>query len=60
MLGSLIAKQKVRTAFSYFNDRNMEKFLSFWADDAVFIYPGEVSASTMVKGKTAIKGWLPI
>ena len=57
MLGSLIAKQKVRSAFSYFNDRNMEKFLSFWADDAMFIYPGDVSVSGMVKGKTAIEAW---
>ncbi len=57
MLGFLIAKQKVRSAFSYFNDRNMEKFLSFWADDAIFIYPGEVSASGMVKGRTAIEAW---
>lgn len=57
MLGAVIAKQKVRAAFSYFNDRDMEKFLSFWADDAMFTYPGEVSASGMVKGKIAIEGW---
>jgi len=54
MLGALIAKQKVRSAFSYFNDRNMEKFLSFWADDALFIYPGDVSVSGTVKGRTVI------
>ena len=43
MLGALIAKHKVRSAFSYFNDRNMEKFLSLWDDNAIFIYPGHVS-----------------
>lgn len=57
MLGALIAKQKVRSAFSYFNDRNMEKFLSLWDDDAIFIYPGNVSVSGTNKGKSAVSAW---
>jgi hypothetical protein len=42
MLGALIAKQKVRSAFSYFNDRNMEIFLSLWDDNAIFSYPSGI------------------
>ncbi len=57
MLGALIAKQKIRSAFSYFNDRDMEKFLSLWDDNAIFIYPGNVSVSGAKKGKSAVSAW---
>ena len=57
MLGALIAKHKVRSAFSYFNDRNMEKFLSLWDDNAIFIYPGNVSVSGTNKGKSTVSAW---
>lgn len=54
MLGTLIAKQKVRSLFSYFNDRNMEKFLALWDENAIFIYPGNLSVSGEKKGKNAV------
>ncbi len=57
MLGAIFAKQKVRTAFSYFNDRNMDKFLSMWDDNAVFTYPGNVSVSGTNEGKRAVSAW---
>jgi ketosteroid isomerase-like protein len=57
MLGALIAKQKVRSAFAYFNDRNMEKFLSYWDENATFTYPGNLAASGTKKGKAAISNW---
>jgi ketosteroid isomerase-like protein len=57
MIGALIAKRKVRDAFSSFNERDIPKFLASWADDAVFIYPGDVSVSGTVKGRTAIEAW---
>ncbi len=57
MLGALIAKQKVRSAFSYFNDRNMEKFLSLWSENATFTYPGNLSVSGTKVGKIAITDW---
>ena len=57
MLGPLIAKKKVRSAFSYFNDRNMEKFLALWDDNAVFIYPGKLSVSGTKRGKKAVSDW---
>lgn len=57
MFGAFIAKRKVREEFSYFNSRDMRRFLEQWDEDAVFIYPGEVSASGVVTGKTAIQSW---
>lgn len=57
MIGAIVAKQRVRTAFSYFNDRNMDRFLSLWDEDATFTYPGTLSVSGTSKGKTAIANW---
>ncbi len=57
MLGAIIAKQKVRSAFSYFNSRNMKKFLSLWSEDATFTYPGNLSVSGTKVGKSAITNW---
>jgi ketosteroid isomerase-like protein len=57
MLGVLNAKQKVRKAFSYFNDRNMDKFLSSWDENATFTYPGTLSVSGTKEGKIAISNW---
>jgi len=57
MVGALVAKRKVRAAFSSFNDRDIPRFLASWDEDATFIYPGEVSVSGTVTGKTAIEAW---
>lgn len=57
MIGSFIAKRKVREAFAYFNNRDMRRFFESWDEDAVFIYPGEVSVSGVVTGKTSIQSW---
>lgn len=57
MLGALIAKRKVRSAFAYFNDRNMEEFLSLWDDNSIFTYPGKLSVSGSKKGKSAVSAW---
>ena len=35
----------------------MQRFFESWDEDAVFIYPGEVSVSGTVTGKTAIQSW---
>ncbi len=57
MIGAIIAKRKAREVFRHFNNRDMQSFFKLWDDNAVFIYPGEVSASGVVMGKTAIEAW---
>jgi len=57
MIGSLIAKRKVASAFEALNRRDMSAFLSAWKDDCVFIYPGDISVSGQMKGKRAIEDW---
>lgn len=57
MIGAIIAKRKVRSAFDALNRRDLPAFFSGWAEDAVFFYPGNISASGKMEGKKAIEGW---
>ena len=57
MIGALIAKNKVSSAFDALNRRDFSAFLSAWRDDCVFIYPGDISVSGKMEGKASIKKW---
>jgi ketosteroid isomerase-like protein len=55
MIGAFIAKKKVSSAFDALNRRDFSAFLSGWKDDCVFIYPGDISTSGKMEGKTSIE-----
>ena len=57
MIGTLIARSKIRSGFNSLNQHDMDTFLAAWADDATFIYPGNLSVSGEIKGKKAIEEW---
>jgi ketosteroid isomerase-like protein len=57
MIGALVAKKAIAGAFEAMNRHDLPKFMSAWRDDGVFIYPGEIYASGMFKGKTAVEGF---
>ena len=57
MIGALIAKNKVSSAFDALNRRDFSAFLSAWRDDCVFVYPGDISVSGKMEGKASIKNW---
>ena len=57
MIGAIIVKSKVRSAFASLNRRDLPGFLSGWAEDATFIYPGNISVSGKMEGKKTIEGW---
>jgi len=57
MIGAIIVKSKVRSAFACLNRRDLPAFLSGWAEDATFIYPGNISVSGKMQGKKTIEGW---
>jgi len=57
MIGALIAKRKVRSAFDSLNRRDLLKFLANWREDATFIFPGNISVSGKIEGKRAIVEW---
>jgi len=57
MIGALVARKKVRSAFDSLNKRDLKAFMADWADDATFIHPGTLPVSGEVKGKEAVRGW---
>ena len=57
MIGAIIVKSKVCSAFVSLNRRDLPAFLSGWAEDATFIYPGNISVSGKMQGKKAIQEW---
>lgn len=57
MIGSIIAKKNVRAGLEALNKRDVTTFLSAWADDAVWYYPGDLPISGRFVGKQAIRGW---
>jgi ketosteroid isomerase-like protein len=57
MIGAIIAKKKVRAGLEALNRRDVPAFLSGWADDAVWNYPGDLPVSGRFVGKQAISGW---
>jgi ketosteroid isomerase-like protein len=57
MIGALIAKKKIASAFDALNRRDITAFLSAWKDDCTFIYPGDISVSGKMEGKASIEKW---
>jgi len=57
MIGAIIAKKSVRAGLEALNRRDVSTFLSAWAEDAVWSYPGELPISGRFEGKKAIRGW---
>ena len=57
MIGAMIAKQKISSAFDALNNRDFEAFLAGWRDDCTFIYPGDLPVSGKMEGKHAIEKW---
>jgi len=45
MIGAMIAKQKISSAYDALNNRDCEAFLAAWRDDCTFIYPGNLPVS---------------
>ncbi len=57
MIGAIIAKMKIKSAFEALNQRDFPTFSAAWRDDCVFIYPGDVKMSGRYEGKAAIEKW---
>lgn len=57
MIGSLIAKSGFLRSFEALNRRNLQMFMSSWAENGVFVYPGDVKASGTFQGKENVEKW---
>lgn len=57
MIGALVARNALAGAFDALNRHDLQKFMSSWRDDGVFVYPGEIPESGTFQGKTAVERW---
>ena len=57
MIGALIVKKIGPKAFEALNQGNLAEFMEGWAENSIFIYPGDVKVSGTFKGKKDIEKW---
>ncbi len=57
MIGAIIAKKSVRAGLEALNRRDVKSFMKSWAEDAVWMYPGNLSVSGSFRGKRAVWEW---
>ena len=55
MIGALLFKWMLRNATADVNRRDFKRIISHYADDAVLVYPGNMTVSGTWKGKQAIE-----
>lgn len=58
MLGALLAKRKAPAAFDALNRHDLEALVQNYADDVIFLYPGDVGPHGIHKGKQAVRALL--
>lgn len=57
MIGALLAKKALASAYEAMNRHDLTAFMSGWHDDAVFIYPGDIPESGTFQGTTEVESW---
>lgn len=57
MIGTLLARRAVAKAFAAINRKDLDEFMSDWANDGVFVYPGDIPQSGHHKGKENVRSW---
>jgi ketosteroid isomerase-like protein len=54
MIGAVIIRRMVRSAFEMMNRGDVDSLMSGWADDAIFDFPSIMSVGGTLKGKKEI------
>ena len=57
MIGAILARRAVSAGFAALNQHDLAAFMKGWADDATWIFPGDLSVSGTFVGKPAIQKW---
>lgn len=57
MIGAWLAQRKTPAIYAAFNRHDLKAVLSNFADDVTFIFPGDVRASGVHRGKEAVTRW---
>jgi len=55
MIGAMILKKMMGSGTDVMNERDVEKIIEHWRDDAVMIYPGNMPVSGRTEGKEALR-----
>ena len=55
MIGAIVAKKLASSGFNALNRRDLDSFMASWADDSIYIFPGNMSISGETKGKEAVR-----
>lgn len=55
MIGAVLAKKMAQSGFDTTNQRDLDKSMAGWAEDATWIFPGNIPISGEWKGKKAIE-----
>jgi len=55
MLGAIIAKKIAPSGLEALSKHDLEAFMAPWAEEGVYILPGDLSVSGVTKGKEAIR-----
>jgi ketosteroid isomerase-like protein len=57
MIGAIIARKAIKSAFDALNRHDLSGFMSGWREDGVFIYPGDILEGGSFNGKMAVESW---
>jgi ketosteroid isomerase-like protein len=57
MIGAIVARRKVASAFAALNRRDLDGFLRDWGEDVTRTFPGDVRASGTLSGKQRAREW---
>jgi ketosteroid isomerase-like protein len=57
MIGALMARRAIRSAFEALDRHDLSTFMSGWRDDGVFVYPGAIPESGSFEGKSVVENW---
>ena len=57
MVGAIIAKRAIRSAFGALNRGDIDTFMRAWSENCIFVYPGRVHAGGQFIGKPQARLW---
>ena len=55
MIGAIIAKRMAHAVLDTLNRRDLDTYMSSWAEDSTYIFPGNLPISGETRGKEAIR-----
>ena len=57
MIGAILSRRALAGAFDALNHHDLARFMAAWREDGIFVYPGDIPASGIFRGKGAVEAW---